>query len=155
LSPEQAAGFHEQMRLLVESQLSLERIVREVTARPSWFADGAGLERDIGKAEGYVNNIIAEWEEQGGEIIAGVATGRIQSLGRLQAFLGRAKADVKPGITWPLRQAGDSIVKPMEKAERVKEAEQEISHPLKEAEGKIRLDLYGPKRVGGEEPKSM
>lgn len=91
LTSEQVAEFVAQMRLLNEAQLSLERIKREVEARPSMFPGKPEISEALRTVEKYIHDVIKDWETHGEAIRAGASGDSFQSLQNLLQFLGSAK----------------------------------------------------------------
>ncbi len=94
LSAGQCSEYQTQMRSLLEAQLSLEKIGREVRAQPQVFeSHGSDVDSLIHRAETYVHRVIEDWECFGLDITAGaLATETMSKLGNLQNFL--APADI-------------------------------------------------------------
>jgi hypothetical protein len=112
LDAKQSAAFHAQMDVLNDAQLTLERLVREISGQKELF----GLHGDcvaylLGRAEHYVNGVIGDWEEHGLEVQEGTDFATLgdepdsnRRLRHLRRFLGSARPDaddVPAGSTHP------------------------------------------------------
>jgi len=88
-SPDQIAAFRAQMDSLLDAQLSLERIGRQVKAqRPVFDPEDGKVVKAIGEAESYVNKVVEDWENYGDAIAAGGTEGQAwRDAVRLRLFL--------------------------------------------------------------------
>ena len=94
------------MGSLVECQLSLERVGRELrTSGPRDARDAWGA---IRTAEKYVHDIVEDWEIHGVEITEGVPTSELTDLNHLQSFLGPAEQGFLENATKPMELLKDS-----------------------------------------------
>jgi len=100
LSAEQAVQFWAQMTSLLQSQLSLERVERELRTSPE--ADATHAREAIQTVETYVHDIVKEWEDYGLEITEGVASNRLEKLEELRSFLGPADQGFRENATEPM-----------------------------------------------------
>jgi hypothetical protein len=101
LRPEQVEALRAGMASLVEVELTLEQVHRELDAR-SVFDWADEIRRHLQRLMTYVSKLISEWERNGGGFWPDRQTGRLQDLPALQAFLGVAKADFRPNAADPM-----------------------------------------------------
>jgi len=101
LDADQVAEYRAQMRLLLHSQLSLEKVRRELATRPDLFRD-TSLRDSISGPEKYVHSLVNEWEEKGVMITDGADAGRLGTLSELQAFLGPADQTFRENLSRPM-----------------------------------------------------
>jgi hypothetical protein len=108
---EQVDAYRKQMLVLVEAQLKLEEISREIKAQPQVFKHSKALEVLIHTGESYVNKVIEEWEKCGVDVVTGAHAGHTTDVfDHLQNFLGDPGAQVG-GIK--------TISKPIEEIQRL------------------------------------
>ena len=105
LSAEQIAEYRAQSRSLIEIQLSLEKIVRELEARPDLFADSDDLRAALGDAGDYVHDVGKEWEENGAWLKEGVQAAKLANLRALQGFLRTRDTDFDQRVSKPIASA--------------------------------------------------
>jgi hypothetical protein len=80
--------FRAQLQSLNESQLSLERLKRELNTRQRELFSNWELMRDrVAAAETYLGCVLSEWEEKAPSLDVGVPASAIASLKRLHEFL--------------------------------------------------------------------
>lgn len=92
---EQVDAYRKQMAVLVEAQLRLEEISREIRAQPQVFKHSEALEVLIHTGESYVNKVIGDWEARGVDVVVGADAGSTTDLfDHLQKFLGSPSAKV-------------------------------------------------------------
>jgi hypothetical protein len=92
---EQVDAYREQMFVLMEAQLRLEEISREIKAQPQVFEHAEALEVLIRTGESYVNKVIGDWERHGIDVVVGAYAGHTtDAFERLQSFLGHSRAEV-------------------------------------------------------------
>jgi hypothetical protein len=112
LNAKQSTTFHAQMDVLNDAQLTLERLVREISGQADLFGiHGDCVAYLLGRAEHYVNEVISDWEEHGLEVqeeadFATLTDGPDSKpkLRHLRRFLGSARPDtdyVPAGSTHP------------------------------------------------------
>lgn len=109
LSADDVAAYNTRMRSLIESQLSVERVAREVRAQPTWFERSQELQRDLKILEEYVAEITDEWEKTDGRITEGANPSDVHSLKRLQGFLEQKGARFKEEAADPLFRIEEGI----------------------------------------------
>jgi hypothetical protein len=106
LSADQRDGLQAQMDTLVDAQLALEKVKREVEAQPPVFRPHhATLKEKIDGAESYVNHVIDDWTGHAEELRGDAGLGSIiASLEHLQSFLGSAgdKEGLKQNVSEPI-----------------------------------------------------
>lgn len=86
LSADQVEQFRMQMTSLLQSQLSLESVGRELRTRQA--ADTGDACKAINRVESYVHDIIEDWEVHGHKITQGASSTQLDDLERLRSFLG-------------------------------------------------------------------
>ena len=92
---EQVDAYRKQMFVLMEAQLRLEEISREISAQPQVFEHSEALEVLIHSGESYVNEIIGDWEDHGVDVVIGAHAERTTDVFKhLQNFLGSSSAEV-------------------------------------------------------------
>jgi hypothetical protein len=92
---EQVDAYRKQMFVLVEAQLRLEEISREIKAQPQVFEHSEALKVLIHTGESYVNDVIGDWEDHGIDVVVGAHAGRTTDVFKhLQHFLGPSRAGV-------------------------------------------------------------
>ena len=111
LTADQVAEFRKQMSSLMQAQLSLERIKREIQTEDRVFgADAPDLVRKLGDAESYVNHVVQDWEKSGTKVDVGKdAYFVMREFKQLQGFLAPAKdpdSKFKSSLSDPLDDAG-------------------------------------------------
>jgi hypothetical protein len=113
LSPEQRDDYREQMDVLVDAQLALEKVKDDVDNQPPVFAPhGALISKEIRRAEGYVNEVIKEWEDHNADFQSGSDLSAVMApLGHLQSFLLGAHEDdgLKDNVSSPIAEAARLI----------------------------------------------
>jgi hypothetical protein len=107
LSIEQVAQFQAQMASLLQSQLSLERVERELRTSPEYGAEDA--RRAILIVEDYIHNVIKDWEDHGFEITAGKQPNRLTPMRNMQLFLAPAEQGFHESATEPMALLEDFI----------------------------------------------
>lgn len=124
LSPAQCEELERQMRALVEIQLTFERIGREIGVRVEdrdRMAGRTGHAAELARMERYVNEVVEEWEDEGGALTAsGFAFEKLASLTRFQGFLDLREDDPSQRFR------------------------QEVANPLRRLEGFFRAQLLLP-----------
>lgn len=113
LGADQCEEFLKEMRALVNAQLSLEMIEREIPAQePIFRPDAERIEELVKGAEEYVNEVIKDWERYGTEIVAGSKTGQAtMRLQNLRDFLASAKdGEFKDRVSEPLEKVEELIL---------------------------------------------
>ena len=92
---EQVDAYRKQMFVLMEAQLRLEEISREIKAQPQVFEHSEALKVLIHSGESYVNEVIGDWEDHGVDVVVGAHAGRTTDVFKhLQNFLGSSSAEV-------------------------------------------------------------
>lgn len=112
VSAEQSAEFRAQIDVLIDAQLTLEKLKRGVETQPSLYSpDDTGIRSLLRDAEDYVNKVIATWEHHGNEIKAGADLDQVTKLENLQPFLGPARAPegLKVKLSKPVEHAAARI----------------------------------------------
>lgn len=103
LSDAQVAEFREQLGSLVETQLGFERIDRELEIR-SVFDDPEEVRRQLHTIHTYVADIIRDWEQARGSVVAGAEARNVADLPNLQAFLGGPEEGFHVNVSEPVRE---------------------------------------------------
>ncbi len=109
LSAGQIAEYRSQSRSLMEIQLSLEKIVRELETRPDLFRASDGLRDALDDAETYVHDLGKEWEENGVWLKEGADAARLAELSELQPFLRTRDEEFYKRVSRPIRHALETI----------------------------------------------
>gem|GEM_PF-5343828 len=114
LTADQVAEFRKQMNSLIEAQLSLEMVKREIQGQDRVFdADAPGLVKRLSDAEGYVSDVIHDWETYGTAIdVNRDAYDAMSNFKQLQGFLAPAKdptSKFKCSLSDPLDEAAAVI----------------------------------------------
>jgi len=93
-SERQIADFREQMVVLNDAQLTLEKLKLGVKMQPSLYGhDHARIRRALRKAENYVKKVIEDWEDHGEDIKVGEDLDNVEGgLVNLATFLGKSGA---------------------------------------------------------------
>jgi hypothetical protein len=102
LRPEQIEALRSEMATVVEVQLTLEQMMRELDARSTTFARSAEIALHLSRLAIYVDGLVEEWEKHGRKFWADHQPGKVSDLKALQAFLGRAADDFRPRAADPL-----------------------------------------------------
>ena len=100
------------MDVLVDAQLTLERLARDVDVQRALFKPyETSIESRLDKAETYVNEVIKDWEKSGSRIKEGASRAVTDNLDNLQGFLGAAKGDtgMKHDVSEQLAEAARLI----------------------------------------------
>jgi hypothetical protein len=95
LSAEEYAVLQAQMDTLIDAQLALEKVMREVEEQPPLFRPHhAAIMESVDGAQSYVNDVIEDWEDHGKRLQVDADLASVMpSLEQLEAFLGGAKGD--------------------------------------------------------------
>ena len=93
LTADQVAEYRMQFRSLVDIDLSLEKVRRELESRPSLFEQSESVRADIQTANKYLGALIEEWECKGSAIREKTAGSDVEALDKLQEFLGSPEGD--------------------------------------------------------------
>jgi hypothetical protein len=101
-TPEQLAEFVTQMRILNEAQLSLERIKREIEARPCIFQSHEQILDSLRTLEKYIGDVVEDWEDHGESVRSGASSESFSSLKNLTRFLGGANLGFRKCAAEPL-----------------------------------------------------
>jgi hypothetical protein len=101
LRPEQVSALREGQTTLVEVELTLEQMNRELATR-SIFDRSDEIRRHLARLLDYLSSIVDEWEHYGGPLWEDQQSVLIDELTRLQAFLGRAEDDFRPNAADPM-----------------------------------------------------
>jgi hypothetical protein len=101
LRPEQLAALREGLTSIVEIDLTLEQVYRELDAR-SAFSDRDSIHEQLGRLLQYVSGLVEEWEIHSGGFWDDHQSVRVGDLPKLQAFLGPAKDDFRPNAADPM-----------------------------------------------------
>jgi hypothetical protein len=101
LRAEQLAALREGLTSIVEVDLTLEQVYRELDAR-SVFTDQVSIHEHLGRLLKYVSCLVEEWEMHGGGFWDDQQAIRVGDLPKLQAFLGPAKDDFRPNAADPM-----------------------------------------------------
>jgi hypothetical protein len=101
LRPEQVSALREGQTTIVEVELNLEQMNRELETR-SIFDRSEEIRRHLARLLAYLSRIIDEWEHHGGQLWADQQSVSLNELPRLQAFLGRAEDDFRPNAADPM-----------------------------------------------------
>lgn len=101
LLPEQVEALRAGMATVVDANLTLEQLYRELDAR-SVFERSEEVHHHLGRLLQYLSNLIDEWEHNGAGFWSTRQTGRVRDLVVLQAFLGPAKDDFRPNAADPM-----------------------------------------------------
>jgi hypothetical protein len=114
LTADQVAEFRKQMNSLIEAQLSLEMVKREIQGQDRVFdADALGLVKRLSDAEKYVSDVIHDWETYGTAIdVDRDASDAMSDFKQLQGFLAPAKdptSKFKCSLSDPLDEAARVI----------------------------------------------
>jgi uncharacterized protein (UPF0335 family) len=109
LAPDQVTEFHTQMKSLNEAQLALERLKREVVVRSHAFSEYQKLQEALTTVEGYIGDVLKNWEEHGLDIVVGAAPSVLISMERLQGFLDSPEAGFRKGAAEPMDLLQDRI----------------------------------------------
>ena len=106
LTAEQVAEFEAQVHLLVEAQLSLEKIARETKSDTQVFGSHGGrIYHFIHKAESYVNQVVRDWEKHPlAIVVGGFAHPATTQMTHLQAFLDSATIGFKANVSEPVEE---------------------------------------------------
>jgi hypothetical protein len=94
LSQQQAAEYSEQMAVLNDAQLTLEKFNRGVETQPSLYEpEAAKIRSALREAEKYVNGILKDWENHGEDIKVGANLDEVRGwLQNLAGILGPSYA---------------------------------------------------------------
>jgi hypothetical protein len=109
LTPDQVTEFRAQMKVLNAAQLALERWRREVEVRAKSFHKNEEIKAVLIEAEGYIGEILDEWEKEGVRVVAGASTTAIASMPHLQPFLDKAYKGFKEHAAEPLKRLEELI----------------------------------------------
>lgn len=101
LRPEQVSALRKGQTTLVEVELTLEQMNRELETR-SIFDRSPEIRRHLARLLAYLSKIIDEWEHYGGQVWGDQQSVSVGELPRLQAFLGRAEHDFRPNAADPM-----------------------------------------------------
>jgi len=104
VTPQRAAGYHEQMILLNKAQLAFERVGRKVVAFPTAVANPPEVLVAAEKIEKYLHKLIKEWEDKGALLAAPTTTDELR-MENLQDFIGDDKhTRFHSDVAGPLKQ---------------------------------------------------
>jgi hypothetical protein len=112
VSPEQSADFRTQMEVLVDAQLTLEELARDVRTQTQLFGpDGDRIGSLIRTSEKHINHAIGDWEKHGNSVRPGADLAEaVGPLEHLQAFLASAsKGGFKENVSEPIVEAARLI----------------------------------------------
>jgi hypothetical protein len=101
LRPEQVSALRDGQKTLVEVQLTLEQMHRELETR-SIFDRSEEIRRHLARLLNYLSSVVEEWERYGGQLWKDQQSVLVDELPRLQAFLGRAEDDFRPNAADPM-----------------------------------------------------
>jgi hypothetical protein len=104
LRAEQLKALREGMTSIIEADLAIEQVYREVDDARANFVpvDSDVVHEQLRRLLEYVGSIVDEWERYGGEFWEDEQPIRMRDLPRLQAFLGPAEDDFLPRAGEPL-----------------------------------------------------
>lgn len=84
----QAEGIRSQMTKLIEAQLLFESMRRMLESHPHDFDSASKIATLIESVHDYLHDLIEEWEDLGAQVASGGAGDIINSMKRLQGFIG-------------------------------------------------------------------
>jgi hypothetical protein len=105
LRPEQLASLRDGMTKIIEADLTLEQIDRELETRRVYDRTD-DLRYQLQRILGYLSPLVEEWEKNGGKLWSDQQAVRVQDLPKLQAFLGPAGSDFRPHAADPMGWIG-------------------------------------------------
>ena len=101
LRSEQVEALRAGMTTVVDVDLTLEQVYRELDAR-SVFDRSQEIHGYLGQLLTYISKLVEEWETHGASFWPDRQTGRVRDLVVLQAFLGSAEDDFRPNAARPM-----------------------------------------------------
>jgi hypothetical protein len=131
LRSEQLTALREGMTTIIEAELTLEQIYRELDAR-SVFDRNDDIREQLGRLLGYTSGLVGEWEKYGGAFWKDAQTRSVADLPKLQAFLGPAKADFTGRAADPIGWIEWIVRDELLSTPRARAAETEDDVPLAE-----------------------
>jgi len=90
------------LRTLNEAQLKLETQLRLIERNKAQYPEAKELCKLLGQAEGYLGNLISEWERRLGSLREAPEQNKLADFEFLPCFLAKAEKCFKPGFAEPL-----------------------------------------------------
>lgn len=87
---------------LNEAQLKLETQLRLIEGNEAQYPEPEKLRKHLGDAQGYLNDIISEWESSMGKFREAPEQNKLADFNFLRPFLGDAEDSFKPGFANPM-----------------------------------------------------
>jgi hypothetical protein len=111
LSAQQSTEFRAQMDILVDEQLLLTKLWRNVVTQPALYhPKGPQISSLLETAKGYINDVITDWERHGQDIQEGADLEQLTHLTKLQDFLALSwKGGVREYLADPVEEAAAQI----------------------------------------------
>ncbi len=92
------------LRRLNEAQLKLEAQLRLIEGNKTQYPEPERLRKCLGDAEGYLGNLISEWERRLGSLSEAPEQNKLADFGFLRCFLGKAKHCFRSGFADPVTE---------------------------------------------------
>lgn len=109
VTPQRAAGYHEQMILLNKAQLAFERVGGKVKAFPTAVANPPEVLAAAKKIEEYLHKLIEEWEDKGPSLAAPNTPDELR-MENLQDFIGDDKhTRFHSDVAGPLKHMKEAV----------------------------------------------
>jgi hypothetical protein len=96
------APYAELLARLNEAQLQLETQLRLIEGNEAQYPEPEKLRKHLGDAEGYLNDIISEWESSMGKFREAPEQNKLADFKFLRPFLGDAEDSFKRGFANPM-----------------------------------------------------